>query len=113
MDSPPREIGYRAPFRRRLLDLVLHWPQSFYLIGIEVLTLIARRALARMAAICSYRRLRALFLLILPASQAAVDFMNNLTSYLAPPRALPKLDFSEGHPGRLRNSRRRPDAAVE
>ena len=24
--------------------------------------------------------------------------MNNLTSYLAPPRALPKLDFSEGIP---------------
>ena len=33
------EIGYRAPFRRRVLDLILRWPQSFYLIGIEVLTL--------------------------------------------------------------------------
>jgi len=40
----------------------------------------------------------ALALLIIPVTQAAVDFMNNLVSYLAPPRALPKLDFSEGIP---------------
>ena len=40
----------------------------------------------------------ALFCLIIPATQAAVDFMNNLTSYLAPPRLLPKLDFSDGIP---------------
>ena len=42
--------------------------------------------------------LTALVLLIIPATQAAVDFMNNLTSYLAPPRFLPKLDFSDGIP---------------
>ena len=35
-----KDIGYRAPLLRRVLDLILRWPQSFYLIGIEVLTLI-------------------------------------------------------------------------
>jgi cyclic beta-1,2-glucan synthetase len=37
-------------------------------------------------------------LLILPATQAAVEFMNNLTTSFLRPRALPKLDFSKGIP---------------
>ena len=64
---------HRGPDSHNVLTL-LEWPQSF----IPTLT--------------------ALVLLIIPATQAAVDFMNNLTSYLAPPRFLPKLDFSDGIP---------------
>ena len=90
-------INYRAPFRRKLLDLALQWPQSFYMIGIEVLTLIALWELLEWPDLF-IPSLASVFLVILPASQAAVDFMNNLVSYLAPPRALPKLDFSEGIP---------------
>ena len=97
LESLRAKIGYRAPVRRRLLDFVLRWPQSFYLIGIEVLTLLIVGFLLEWPEVF-IPTLAAVFLLILPATQAAVDFMNNLTSYLATPRALPKLDFSEGIP---------------
>ena len=64
----------------------------------------SRSSQSHLSALCSsgpnrsYLRLTALFLLIIPATQAAVDFMNNLTSYLAAPRFLPKLDFKDGIP---------------
>ena len=92
------DIGYRAPFSRRVLDFILRWPQSFYLIGIEVLTLLVVGHICWSGRSPLSQRLPALVLLIIPATQAAVDFINNLTGYLAPPRFLPKLDFSEGIP---------------
>ena len=76
-------VGYRAPFRRRVLDFILRWPQSFYLIGIEVLTLLVVGALLEWPQ-SVIPTLAALFLLVIPATQAAVDFINNLTGYLAP-----------------------------
>jgi cyclic beta-1,2-glucan synthetase len=39
-----------------------------------------------------------LLLLVLPATQAASDFINSLVTFLFSPRALPKLDFSRGIP---------------
>ena len=90
-------IGYHPRPKQRIRDFVLSWPQSYYLIGVEVLTLILIVTIleggGELAA-----TVMALFLLILPVTQAAVDFMNNLTSFLLRPRALPKLDFSDGIP---------------
>ena len=43
-------------------------------------------------------RIAAILLLLLPASQSAVEVMNYLTTALLHPRILPKLDFSEGIP---------------
>jgi len=91
------QIGYQAPWRTLIPRLILRYPTSYYLLGIEVLTF---------AIVCSilFRlnggalAVAALLFLALPATQAAVDFMNNLTSFLLPPRVLPKLDFSEGIP---------------
>ena len=40
----------------------------------------------------------AFLLLLLPATQAAVELINALVPALVRPRALPKLDFSEGIP---------------
>jgi hypothetical protein len=76
---------------------VLAWSTPYYLVGIELLTLaIAFIILEGRGELTP--TLFALALLLLPATQAAVDFMNNLTSYLLRPRVLPKLDFSEGIP---------------
>ena len=90
-------IGYHPSPKQRIRDFVLSWPQSYYLIGVEVLTLILIVTIleggGELAA-----TVMALFLVILPVTQAAVDFMNNLTGYLLRPRALPKLDFSHGIP---------------
>ncbi len=45
-----------------------------------------------------WTRILGIILLLLPASQSAVEVMNYLTTSLLGPRLLPKLDFSEGVP---------------
>jgi len=92
-----KRIEYRPPFRMRAKEAVLRYPTVFYLAGIEILTFLT------VALLISRRDpltplLGGLLLLLLPATQTAVDFMNHLATYLVPPRALPKLDFSEGIP---------------
>ncbi len=90
-------IGYRPSPASRLRDGMLRFPTSFYLVGIELLTFFAVALLISKA---GYRtpHTGGLLLLLLPATQIAVDFMNHLVTYLLPPRALPKLDFSLGVP---------------
>jgi cyclic beta-1,2-glucan synthetase len=90
-------IHYRAPLRARPKELALRFPTAFYLAGIEVLTL-ATVAFLISGADTFTPRFVGLLLLLLPATQTAVDFMNHLVTHLVPPRALPKLDFSEGVP---------------
>jgi cyclic beta-1,2-glucan synthetase len=90
-------LGYRAPWRKRIPRLILRYPTSFYLIGIELLTLaMAFGILYRVGLHAA--AYAALIFLALPATQAAVDFVNNLTTFLLTPRVLPQLDFSEGIP---------------
>ncbi len=88
----PATFGEHAP-----ADFVLRWPTAFYLIGIELLTFCTvALLLSRTGHLTPLTG--GLLLLLLPATQAAVDFMNHLVTALLPPRALPKLDFSEGVP---------------
>lgn len=90
-------VEYRPPFRSRIPRLALRYPTAFYLLGIELLTFAV--AFAMLSGLDSLTPIFAgLLLLLLPATQAAVDFMNNLVTMLVRPRALPKLDFSEGIP---------------
>jgi hypothetical protein len=91
------DIGYKPSLMQRLRDLVLKYPNGFYLVGIEIMTflvvvllLIGLDELTPIVA--------GFFLLLLPATQAAVDFMNHLTTWILPPRQLPKLDLSNGIP---------------
>ena len=90
-------IEYRPPVVERIPRFIHHHPTAFYLAGIEML------ALAIVFAILSGMNVglavtASLLLLLLIATHAAVDFMNNLVTALARPRVLPKLDFSEGIP---------------
>jgi len=90
-------IAYRIPLRAYPKELFLRYPTASYLIGIELLTFFTVIALT--SGVGSLTPILAgLLLLILPATQTAVDFMNHLVTWLLPPRALPKLDFSEGVP---------------
>ncbi len=69
----------------------------FYLFGVELVTFaIVVGLLSFLSALTPI--LAGLLLVVLPATQAAVDFMNNLAAFLMPARALPKLDFSKGIP---------------
>ena len=90
-------VLYRPPLPIRAKEAVLSFPTVFYLSGIEVLTFLTVALLiSRTDRLTPL--LGGLLLLLLPATQTAVDFMNHLVTYLVPPRALPKLDFSEGVP---------------
>jgi hypothetical protein len=90
-------VGYQRPLMQRIRDLVFRYREGYYLVGIEMLTFLLVVALVEPLDTLT-PILGALLLLLVPASQAAVDFINNLTTFLVPPRVLPKLDFSEGIP---------------
>ena len=90
-------IGYRPRFWARMRRALLRNPTVFYLAGIELLTLLVVVAILSRSGSLQPAYI-ALFLLVLPATQAAVAFMNDLAGFLAEPRVLPKLDFSEGIP---------------
>ncbi len=97
LDRLKSRIHYRAPLRARPQELALRFPTTFYLAGIEVLTFATVAFL--ISGVGTFTpRLIGLLLLLLPATQTAVDFMNHLVTHLVAPRALPKLDFSEGVP---------------
>jgi len=90
-------IEYRPTLVERIPHFIRKHPTVFYLAGIELLTLaIVFAILYKLDSITP--AYAGLMLLVLPATYAAVDFINNLVGFLIPPRALPKLDFSEGVP---------------
>jgi cyclic beta-1,2-glucan synthetase len=90
-------VGHRPPPRERVRNLLLRYPTTFYLGGMEILTFLTVAGL--LAGVGSLTRIfAALLLLLLPATQAALDFINHLVTFLIRPRVLPKLDFSEGIP---------------
>jgi hypothetical protein len=91
------KVGYVTPRLHRLREAVLRYPNGFYLIGIELATLaIVYSLLYRLDSLTPI--VAGFFLLLVPATQAGVDFMNNLTGFLVGPRVLPKYDFSKGIP---------------
>ena len=90
-------IGYRPSFWARVPRWILRHPTAFYLVSIELLTvLIVLGILYRLGSLTP--AYVALLVLILPATQAATELINNLSSFLVKPRVLPKLDFSGGIP---------------
>jgi hypothetical protein len=93
-----REVcGYRPHLAERIRDAVLRNGTGFYLITVELLTLaIAGFLLSRLDTLTPI--VAGFILLILPATQSAVDIANSLVTALFTPRALPRLDFSDGIP---------------
>ena len=94
--------GVRLPFGERVQEFLRRNAEEFYLGGIELLTLLI--VIAIMSPVFGsfnsfFGRIVAILVLLLPASQAAVEVMNYLTTALLHPRILPKLDFCEGIPG--------------
>ncbi len=93
--------GVRLPLGERVQEFLRRHPDEFYLGGIELLTLLI--VIAIMTPVFNafntfLGRIFAIILLLLPASQSAVEVMNYLTTALLRPRILPKLDFCEGIP---------------
>ena len=89
-------IGYRRTLADRLAGVPVANP-VLYPATIEALTFFIVAALISQLH-APGALLAAGLLLLLPASQAAVDLLNQFIGLLVRPRALPKLDFSEGIP---------------
>ena len=92
-----KQIRYHPPFSRQIERAIRQVPEAFYIVGIEVLTL-AIIAFILNGLGTAVPLGWALLLLLIPATESAVGVMNQLISFLLPPRPLPKLDFSKGIP---------------
>jgi cyclic beta-1,2-glucan synthetase len=91
------KVGYRPTLKARIREFILEHPTYVYLLGIEIVTMvIVYSMLSGLEFLTPV--FAGFFLLILPATQAAVDFMNNLATSLTRPRMLPKIDLSRGIP---------------
>ena len=95
--SLERQIHFRASFAERVQRAALAWPEVYYFVGIELLTF-AIITFLLIGARTSVSVIVGFMLLFFPAIEAAWGAMNQLTSFILPPRVLPKLDFSEGIP---------------
>jgi cyclic beta-1,2-glucan synthetase len=96
-----QRVGFNPTFHERLRLFLRKYPDDFLVLGIAVLTLIIITWavwLLTPATTSPFLVLLSMLVLLLPASQAAVQLMNYLTTNLMPVEALPKLDFSEGIP---------------
>ena len=94
-------VGYHPTFGERFRTFLRKHPDEFLLGGIAVLTLaIITIAVWVLTPVTTPVALVVLSMLILllPASQAAVQLMNYVTTNLLPATTLPKLDFSKGIP---------------
>ncbi|MFL6351670.1 MAG: glucoamylase family protein [Bryobacteraceae bacterium] len=91
-------IGYRPPLGARLQRFFREYPDEVYIIGVEALTLITVVALI-MSIVRTHGGaglIISTLLLILPATQAAVELINHLVTSVLTPHGMPKLDFSKG-----------------
>lgn len=92
------QIGYRPSFANSVQQLFRNYPDELYIIGIEFVTLITVVALM-MSLVRTHSGaglIVSALLLIVPATQAAVELMNYFVTALLTPRPLPKLDFLRG-----------------
>jgi cyclic beta-1,2-glucan synthetase len=90
-------IHFRAPLSHRLRDAMTAHPTVTYLGGVALVTVAIVVAMLNGIDMPT-TAVVAFLLLLLPATQAAVELINALVPALVRPRALPKLDFSEGIP---------------
>ena len=94
-------IGYRPSIATSVQLLFHRFPDEVYIIGIELVTLITVVSLI-MILVRSHDALGVIIsglLLIIPATQAAVELINYFVSAVLTPQPLAKLDFSSAvHP---------------
>jgi hypothetical protein len=94
-------IGYRPAFIDWLRTLLRNNPDDFYIVGIEITTILLMAAII-VPLVVKYPVIGGLtvafFLLLLPAAQGTVDLFNNIVTALFKAEPLPKMDFGGGIP---------------
>ena len=90
-------VGYRPTLRQSVIDRVCAQPTRFYLAAIGITTAAILLIVLYVIGYSAHTAIAAALLLI-PATQAAIDFANAVATALIRPRPLPKLDFADGVP---------------
>jgi cyclic beta-1,2-glucan synthetase len=90
-------IGYRSSVLIWVRERVIRHAPSAYLLAIEFAAFLLTAALL-LACGRSVSMAVILPLLLVPATGAAIDIVNQLIAFSFPPRVLPKLDLSKGIP---------------
>ncbi len=101
-------ISYRAPLGTRIQNFFRRNPDEVYIIGIEILTLVTVVALI-MSLVETHAAaglILSALLLILPATQAAVELVNYLVTAVLTPRPSTEARFLACRRSRLRHHRR-------
>ena len=92
--------GYHAPFIEKARGYIRRNADYFYITAIQLLTVFFIAGLM-LAPLPRYHFIDSIFiaiLLLLPASQCAVDLVNNTVTAVFDPNPLPKLDFKKAIP---------------
>jgi cyclic beta-1,2-glucan synthetase len=92
-----KRIEYRARGFKQVTETFHDAPELLYFISLEVL-IIAIMAFVVSGILAGVPLIAATLLLLFPASEAALEIINQLVTFLIPAQALPKLDFSKGIP---------------
>ena len=90
-------VGYQATWTKRFRSALMRSVDLVYLMGIELATM----GVIALVLILAHGKLPGsleLALFLLPALECAVSTVNTLATQFVSPRALPKMDFSEGIP---------------
>lgn len=90
-------IGYRSPVLVWVRERIIRHAPSAYLLAIEFVAFVLTASLL-LACGRSVSMAVILPLLLVPATGAAIDIVNQLIAVCFPPRVLPKLDLSKGIP---------------
>jgi cyclic beta-1,2-glucan synthetase len=92
-----KRIEYRARGFKQVTETFQDAPELLYFISLEVL-IVAIMAFVVSGTRAGVPLIAATLLLLFPASEAALEIINQLVTFLIPAQALPKLDFSKGIP---------------
>ena len=92
-----KRIEYRARGFKQITEAFHDAPELLYFISLEVL-IVAIMAFVVSGIRVGVPLIAATLLLLFPASEAALEIINQLVTFLIPAQALPKLDFSKGIP---------------
>ena len=94
-------VNFHAPLAERIRASARANADDFYITGIELITIlfIAAAIFPLVPNFPVFGRVMVAFLLVLlPATQCAVDLVNNVVTSIFDPKPLPKLDFAKGIP---------------
>jgi hypothetical protein len=94
------KIGYHPPIREQFRNWMMRYADDVYILSFFVLSVLTVAVLIHplVPHHAFVWTIVALLLALLPATQGASDIVNNAVTSFLEPRALPKLDYTEGIP---------------